>query len=157
MKNSRKITQFSEGTVWHFEELTHLCSCQDDKINNNAMFESEGIKCLNYYGTTKWFVGFWKLRDRNVWCIKMGHENSFIVISSLRVIGVTLPLQFDDAVPSALRFVSVYRAKVASCVPRGLDVAQQAGPAASCGPRSALCSPAEDAGSPSSVWTHQVH
>lgn len=70
---------------------------------------------------------------------------------------MTIPLQFDDAVPSALQFVSVDRAKVASCVPLGLDVEQQAGPAASCGPRNALCSPAEDAESPSLGWTHQVH
>lgn len=94
-----------------------------------------------------------EMHDASKWNLKI----SFFVISSLRAIGVTLPLQFDDAVPSALRFVSVYRAKVASCVPRGLDVERRAGPAASCGPRSALCSPAEDAGSPSSVWTHQVH
>lgn len=70
---------------------------------------------------------------------------------------MTIPLQFDDAVPSALQFVFVDRAKVASCVPQGLDVEQQAGPAASCGPRSALCSPAEDAESPVSGWTHQAH
>lgn len=75
-----KLCSILQGAVWHFEEWAHLCSCQDDKINNNAMFLSEGIKCPNYYGTAKCFAGFWKLRDRNVWCIKMGHENIFFLL-----------------------------------------------------------------------------
>lgn len=70
---------------------------------------------------------------------------------------MTIPLQSDDAVPSALQFVFADHAKVASCVPRDLDVEQRAGPAASCEPRSALCSPAGDAESPASGWTHQAH
>lgn len=68
-----------------------------------------------------------------------------------------IPLQVDDAVPSALRYVSVDRATVAACVPPGLCAEQPVGPAASCGPPSAPCSPAGDAESPSSRWTHQEH
>lgn len=68
-----------------------------------------------------------------------------------------VPLQVGDAVLSALQCVSVDRATVASCVLQGLYAEQPVGPAASCEPPSALCSPVADAGSPASRWTHQVH
>lgn len=73
------------------------------------------------------------------------------------ILGLIIPLQVGDAVPSALRCVSVDHATVASCVPQGLYAEQPVGPAASCEPPSALCSPAADAGSPSSRWTHRAH
>ncbi len=86
----------------------------------------------------------------------------FLIISNYFFVkyqfpGWLLPLQVDGAVPSALQCVSDDHATVASCAPRGPYAEQPVGPAASCEPPSALCSPAADAGSPASGWTHQEH
>ena len=73
------------------------------------------------------------------------------------ILRIIIPLQVADAVPSVPQCVFVDHATVASCALRDLDAEQPVGPAASCEPLSALCSPAADAGSPASMWTHQAH
>lgn len=68
-----------------------------------------------------------------------------------------LPLQVDGAAPSAPRCVFGGHAAAASCAPRGPGAELPVGPAASCGPRSALCFPAAAAGSLVSMWTRRAH
>lgn len=82
---------------------------------------------------------------------------SALFLQNIYISKTMIPLPDADAVLSVLQCVSVDRAAAASCVPQGLYAEQPVGPAASCEPPSAPCSPVADAGSPASEWTHQAH